>query len=705
MASIVKSSIEYFADPTKGRPVASGFVYVGIVDLNPKVVTNQKQMSVIQEDGSTVEVSQPLSLSAGGVPVYSGGYVTIVVDGDYSLRVDDKHGDQVYYIPKSSALAGDDVIATIDTIQDLIDSDLHLLAKSVKVLGYNTKGDGGGGPTRYLSDVASPGTYVGNGINIILPDGGDGSIAWLFSEDIIKSEWAGVFPGVITGTLATNLSAINATKKIQFGFGDYIFDQEFEVFTTVQGIGIGRTRLIFDCSVLAINGIVFKQPGTQQEAKISELSIACKDANGATAISYDGLYFEIFNKIVIENVMIEDEDGPNKTVAGFLTTYAWEYGVNIGDLQGLSVRNLFVYGNYDITTIDSGQFVSTAFRCHSTETLLFPRVDGLWINGMRTGFIVADKSFLFLENVDIARAYNGFECITADNYSEVFLKDIAVNAQNIGYNIDGITRLFLENSFASRHSSGYDGTQEWIGYNITNMQKSFISSAEAQPDFNATQDQTGFIFTECGDTYISNLTPGDNLEIGVSIDNSSNITGNVTNANLSGTILELKNNARVVNVTLNASESFSGTWWTEDGSLDLRNIQIDITNTTTYGLSSSKKFVERIAIIDKDNLGGTDEGLSFVCESGDLRIKLISNSAESNAILLNRTAGVFDNIDFRCPQIKLNNGPSWNVGSGSPEGVLSANIGSIYSRTNGGTGTSLYVKEGGATGNTGWVAK
>lgn len=43
-------------------------------------------------------------------------------------------------------------------------------------------------------------------------------------------------------------------------------------------------------------------------------------------------------------------------------------------------------------------------------------------------------------------------------------------------------------------------------------------------------------------------------------------------------------------------------------------------------------------------------------------------------------------------------------GSGSPEGVVTAGIGSTYRRTDGGAGTSFYVKESG-TGNTGWVAK
>lgn len=42
-------------------------------------------------------------------------------------------------------------------------------------------------------------------------------------------------------------------------------------------------------------------------------------------------------------------------------------------------------------------------------------------------------------------------------------------------------------------------------------------------------------------------------------------------------------------------------------------------------------------------------------------------------------------------------------GSGSPESVVTAPIGSLYVRTDGSTGTTLYVKESG-TGNTGWVA-
>ncbi|HIB0235174.1 TPA: hypothetical protein ACWSRY_004857 [Escherichia coli] len=45
-----------------------------------------------------------------------------------------------------------------------------------------------------------------------------------------------------------------------------------------------------------------------------------------------------------------------------------------------------------------------------------------------------------------------------------------------------------------------------------------------------------------------------------------------------------------------------------------------------------------------------------------------------------------------------------SAGSGSPEGSITASVGSTYRRTDGGANSTFYVKEAG-TGNTGWVAK
>lgn len=47
---------------------------------------------------------------------------------------------------------------------------------------------------------------------------------------------------------------------------------------------------------------------------------------------------------------------------------------------------------------------------------------------------------------------------------------------------------------------------------------------------------------------------------------------------------------------------------------------------------------------------------------------------------------------------------TWTSGSSTPEGAVTAVVGSLFTRTDGGASTTLYVKESGS-GNTGWVAK
>lgn len=69
-----------------------------------------------------------------------------------------------------------------------------------------------------------------------------------------------------------------------------------------------------------------------------------------------------------------------------------------------------------------------------------------------------------------------------------------------------------------------------------------------------------------------------------------------------------------------------------------------------------------------------------------------------------RQNGVEKFVVYSDGTIQIGAGPRWTYGTGSPEGAVTASVGSMYSRTDGGAGTTLYVKESG-TGNTGWVAK
>ena len=103
MANIVTLGYEYFPDPTQGRPVSNGSIYIGVPDGDPaNVPSDRKSVSIIQEDGVSVPVSQPINTGAGGVPLYNGSPVLIQTTGNYSLAVLNNQGSQVYYTPNQS---------------------------------------------------------------------------------------------------------------------------------------------------------------------------------------------------------------------------------------------------------------------------------------------------------------------------------------------------------------------------------------------------------------------------------------------------------------------------------------------------------------------------------------------------------------------------------------------------------------------------
>jgi hypothetical protein len=81
-----------------------------------------------------------------------------------------------------------------------------------------------------------------------------------------------------------------------------------------------------------------------------------------------------------------------------------------------------------------------------------------------------------------------------------------------------------------------------------------------------------------------------------------------------------------------------------------------------------------------------------VLNSGSFRYAIKTGSINTTSAIT--SAGGYINVDSVV----------WFSGAYDPEGSLTAVVGSLFSRSNGGAGTSFYVKESG-TGNTGWVAK
>ncbi len=207
--AVIDFPILYIPDPTKGRPLFSGQIFVGIPDLDPEVVINQKQLNVIQEDGTVVPVDQPFLLSAGGVPIYQNQTVRLDVDGNYSLKILDKLGAQTYFVDnvlEDEPITELEVNVIIDASNDRLNPDTLAIwqADATAVVGdvVTTKerstGEGGGA----TGDVIS-GTGTADGKSIV-------------AHNTLNLSWAlrtnGEFRTREVG--GTNNASVNATVDI-----------------------------------------------------------------------------------------------------------------------------------------------------------------------------------------------------------------------------------------------------------------------------------------------------------------------------------------------------------------------------------------------------------------------------------------------------------------------------------------------------------
>lgn len=102
---------------------------------------------------------------------------------------------------------------------------------------------------------------------------------------------------------------------------------------------------------------------------------------------------------------------------------------------------------------------------------------------------------------------------------------------------------------------------------------------------------------------------------------------------------------------------------------------------------------------------GTPATAGFIRLNKTDAINFRNNAASGNVTGIQKdTSDIVQVGDVAGIRLGSSAGPRVLNGTGSPETVVTAGLGSLYLRTDGGAGTSLYVKETGA-GNTGWVGK
>ncbi|HDC8687892.1 TPA: phage tail protein, partial [Escherichia coli] len=69
---VVSMPSQLFTLARQFKANANGKIYIGQIDTDPVDPANQIPVYLENEDGSYVQVAQPLIINAGGYPVYNG---------------------------------------------------------------------------------------------------------------------------------------------------------------------------------------------------------------------------------------------------------------------------------------------------------------------------------------------------------------------------------------------------------------------------------------------------------------------------------------------------------------------------------------------------------------------------------------------------------------------------------------------------------
>jgi hypothetical protein len=101
---------------TDGSPLENGYIWLGTANLDPQ----GNPITAYWDAALTITAAQPIRTS-GGYPSRSGTPARLYVASDYSIRVQNKNGSQVYSAPEATERISGEVISTLNASQVIYD--------------------------------------------------------------------------------------------------------------------------------------------------------------------------------------------------------------------------------------------------------------------------------------------------------------------------------------------------------------------------------------------------------------------------------------------------------------------------------------------------------------------------------------------------------------------------------------------------------
>lgn len=345
--NIVRLPLDYFGDPTTGKPVSNGSVFIGLPDLDPEIEANRKTVTLRQEDGTEVPIlpaGQPLVTGSGGYILFEGSNAQVLTDGNYSIKVLNSSDSQVYFVENALdgvPLTSDEVFLPHDIVADMIADTSLSVGDTVKTKGYTSIGDGG--DNEY--DIVAAGTGADDGGQFI---------------DLVTHQAKGNFPrGVYTieqfGLSTTASDSVNSAAilaaiasnagRISTGSGSFPYDEDIVIDRAIifEGSGScqdngqpgpGTTEFVYTGTGIGIDLVGSAGNGVENIHLRDFMLEGNTSAIGGIAIGTGVLV----TKSSIKNVHIGRFRNPD---------FEKGYGVRFAGCLEMTFDNFYTQGNFD----------------------------------------------------------------------------------------------------------------------------------------------------------------------------------------------------------------------------------------------------------------------------------------------------------------------------------------------------------------------
>lgn len=375
-----------------------------------------------------------------------------------------------------------------------------------------------------------------------------------------------------------------------------------------------------------------------------------------------------------------------------------------------------------------------------SATLLIDNISGVLIRGAGVEVTVITSSTSALNNLPMVR----FEDTDRCGIEHLSLHGNVSAPPSCGVNFHSEapsgfspTACFMENVRIGSNASnnivdGVRWTASALGANndLTNLSRVRIVNMSGVGFNIGHENSLGHLFTACdvsgGGSGAFKLAGGSFTAVGCSFSNSGwilDLLAGVYHHSIMffGCIVEsdatwIRSSAAItsrVALFCSATEFKSGSvnatmvdWAAPEGTLSFNSCQL------FTGQPGTRISISGGISIDF-SLVGCEVGVSNIDYSGQftdignayISAPTFTNLGAGKHVQINsRGSGIDSAINLNGGILKLDSGLQVRSGSGSPEGVITAPVGSLFLRSNGGVGTTLYIKESGV-GNTGWAAK